>query len=84
VQQNAVCLYACERNEGRNGDFEAEDLHQLLDGDGEDLVCPERDPTCRVNTLYVSRAGAAYQKSAEIMQAVRSHCDELNRSVSML
>lgn len=49
VQQHAIGLDASERDEGRDGDFEAEDLHQLLDGLREDLVGAEGDPACAVS-----------------------------------
>jgi hypothetical protein len=45
VQCDAICLDSSERDEGRDGDFEAEDLDELLDGLREDLVCAEGDPT---------------------------------------
>ncbi len=44
VQQHAVGLDAGQRNEGRNGDFEAKHLDQLFDGLREDLVGAESDP----------------------------------------
>lgn len=44
MQKHAICLYSRERDEGRDGDFEAEDLDELLDGLREDLVCAEGDP----------------------------------------
>jgi hypothetical protein len=45
VQQHAVCLDSSERHEGRDGDFEAEHLDELLDGLRQDLVRAEGDPT---------------------------------------
>lgn len=44
VQQHAVGLDARERDERREGHFEAEHLHELLDGLREDLVGAEGDP----------------------------------------
>lgn len=44
VQQDTVCFYASERNERREGDFEAEHLDELLYGLREDLIRAEGDP----------------------------------------
>jgi hypothetical protein len=44
VQRHPVGLDSSERDEGSDGDFEAEDLHELLNGLREDLVCAEGDP----------------------------------------
>lgn len=67
--------------------MQAEDLDELLDGLRQDLVGAEGDPMGRgavSGYLAVTVAVAmAYQKRAEMTQAVRSQADEANRSVSM-
>jgi hypothetical protein len=94
VQQNPVCLYSCQRNEGRNGDFEAEDLHQLLDWLGEDLVCAICDPKSPVNTCTsISLATATRTRKAQRLCTLSSgillmrtgappHCSERHRAAS--
>jgi hypothetical protein len=57
VQQNPICLYSSERNEGRDGDFEAEHLHQLLDRLREDLVGAEGDPAWDISTCASISSG---------------------------
>jgi hypothetical protein len=44
VQQDAVCFYASKRDERRDGDFEAEHLHELLDWLRQDLIRAESNP----------------------------------------
>lgn len=49
MQQYAVGLDSSKRHERRDGDFEAEDVHELLDGLGENLVGAKGDPSQRIS-----------------------------------
>jgi hypothetical protein len=45
VQQHAVCLYPSERDQRRDGHFEAEEVDELVHGLGQDAVGTKCDPT---------------------------------------
>lgn len=51
MQQDAVGLDARQRDERRNGDLEAEQGNELVDGLGEDLVGTEGDPRKQAFTV---------------------------------
>lgn len=55
VQQGTISLDASEGDDGGDGDFESEDVDQLVDGLGEDLVCAEGNPGREVNTSASER-----------------------------
>lgn len=55
MQQGAVSLDAGEGDDGRDGDFEAENVDQLVNRLGEDLVCAKGDPGREVNTSASGR-----------------------------
>jgi hypothetical protein len=85
VQQHAICLDAGERDEGRDGDLEAEQVDELLDGLGQHAVGAEGDPRGpadqrggrrRACNSARAAAGGTYQNRARSTQAVFSRGQE--------
>jgi hypothetical protein len=64
VQQRAVGFYSSERDEGRDGDFEAEHLYELLDGLRQNLICAEGHPVLPLVT-YCSPISSSRTRTAQ-------------------
>jgi hypothetical protein len=88
VQEDAIGFDACQRYNGRNGDFEAEQHDEVFDGLGEHQVPaighPRRDKVRESQCHMLRICARPYQKSAESTQAVFSQPEDRKTSISML
>lgn len=89
MKEHSISANAGERDDGRNGDFEAQKRDKLFNGFGEDLVGTVGNPERAIGQSWKfarsedMKASSAYQKRAQSTQAVFNQSDEWKKRVSM-